>query len=47
VVGIPSLAVLDQDGNVVRAGLSESDEPSVRAVIDSLLAREAADTKVR
>jgi hypothetical protein len=47
VVGIPSLAVLDQDGNVVRAGLSASDEPSVRAVIDSLLAAEAAETKVR
>lgn len=47
VVGIPSLAVLDQDGQVVRAGLSASDEPSVRAVIESLLAREAAETKVR
>jgi hypothetical protein len=39
--------VLDQDGKVVRAGLSASDEPSVRAVIDSLLANEAVEAKVR
>ncbi len=47
VVGIPSLAVMDQDGNVVRAGLSASDESSIRAVIDNLLSHEAANTKDR
>ena len=45
VVGIPSLAILDRSGQVVRAGMSPSDEPSIRAIIDQLLASDPASKR--
>lgn len=42
VTGIPSVAVLDRDGRVVRAGMSANDEPALRAIVDRLLAAKAS-----
>ncbi|MFM7809609.1 MAG: TlpA family protein disulfide reductase [Planctomycetota bacterium] len=45
VTGVPSMAILDQEGRVVRAGMSTSDEPALRAIVDRLVASKAGATK--
>ena len=42
VAGIPSVAVLDRQGRVVRAGLSASDQTALCAIVDRVLARDAS-----